>query len=119
MKRLLLVSLLSLPMAAFAQKFHLKDNGMPIDKKAAAALRYDYEVTTVDNAEYVFEVFFKAKSGTFGKYSAFYKLYSKDNKELYKSEEWTSQKYGGQAENYFVKQMIEKDLPKALKKIQN
>jgi hypothetical protein len=121
MKKVLLTILASLLLFSFGsngQKIHHKDMGQPIDKKISNALRYDYQLTTKDSADYAIEVFFKGSYSFVSRgYSGFYKLYNKSDELVYTSKEWKTGGYGGVAENYIVKKVIEKDLPKALKSI--
>lgn len=116
MKLIFTILFTGMTVVLFGQKVCYKESGLPIDGKVVSALRYN-GLLNADSCDLIMRVFFKPKSGPFGKYSAYYLLTDKLGNSMYKSEEWKSGQWGGQAENYFVKKMVDEDLPKAFKVI--
>lgn len=113
MNKLSTLLLLVVSVGASAQKFNIKNNDAPIDKKLENKLRAVKQYCAED-CKYFIKMFFAGSYSLSKGYKGYYIILDENETEIYRSNTWKAGGYAGSAENYIVKRIM-KDLKKVKK----
>lgn len=113
MKTIVTIIALVLATTASAQRFNIKDNDAPIDKKLENKLRAAKQYCA-ENCKYFIKMFFAGSYSLSKGYKGYYIIFDENETEIYRSNTWKAAGYAGSAENHIVKRVM-KDLKKAKK----